>query len=106
MTINVKLRSALALAVVALAVTSLDLRSANAEHAVPVRAVKAASVVEHVRKIRTNTILARTPLLERKFERKVLALAEQKGLIGREEILRNREDILRNFKREDVLRNF
>ena len=49
MTINVKLRSALALAVVALAVTSIELRSANAEHVTPVRAGRVSTAVDQVK---------------------------------------------------------
>jgi len=111
MTINVKLRSALAPAVVALAVTSLDLRDANAEHVTLVRAVKAPSLVDNVRKTRVIDERKGLSFVERKVLRlaeiKALSFVERASLIGREDILRNfkREDILRNLKREIILRN-
>ena len=87
MTINVKLRSALALAVVALAVTSLELRSANAEHVTPVRAGKATSLVDNVRKTGVNIVDQRKGrlLAERKSgiiaEGTAQIIAEKKGRI-------------------------
>ncbi|HLQ92008.1 MAG TPA: hypothetical protein VK148_18445, partial [Xanthobacteraceae bacterium] len=87
MTINVKLRSALALAVLALAVTSLELRSANAEYATPVRAGKAPSLVDNVRKTGVNIVDQRKGRLLAEKKSGIIAegtaqiIAEKKGRI-------------------------
>ena len=110
MTINVKLRSALALAVVAFAVTSLEIRSANAEHVTPARLSRVSTAAEQVKKLRVNIGMERKILAvaERKIlERvgRVLSIDERKGSIGRDVLMRNsKRDILPRDAKFEKLR--
>ena len=74
MTINVKLRSALALAIVALAATSLELRSANAEHVTPVRAGHVSTLANQAKKAGVKLIDERASQIV--AERKTRRIAE------------------------------